>query len=169
MGLHTGRACRKKPAASARAREEDATVAVYRAGRPCCKRVISFGSGKGPLAYARKVFAGRWLWAASSWEMVPFCIIKMHSRAARPVTIRATIAYSIQMRLPNITAIKEPVLVGLMGRCAFPRFHPEAPNFVLYPRPIAPATSLAVHPCRSLLSRIMSAGDESSLTNPTGG
>jgi len=99
----------------------------------------------------------------------PFIIIKMHSRPALPVTIRATIAYSIQMRLPNITAIKESVLVGLMGRCAFPRFHPEAPNFVLYPRPIAPATSLAVHPCRSLLSRIMSAGDESSLTNPTGG
>ncbi|MBU4394504.1 MAG: hypothetical protein KKD78_05690, partial [Proteobacteria bacterium] len=72
MGLHTGRACRKKPAASARAREEGATVDLYRAGRSCCNKVISFWSGKGPLDVGRKVFAGRWLWAASSSGMVSF-------------------------------------------------------------------------------------------------
>jgi len=67
----------------------------------------------------------------------------VHDCTAISFTIRATIAYSIQMRLPNITTIKESVLVRLMGRCAFPRFHPEAPNFVLYPRQITPVISLA--------------------------
>jgi len=55
------------------------------------------------------------------------------------------------------------------GTVCVPPVSPGGTEFRPLPAPDYACDITCCHPCRSLLSRMISTGDESSLTNPTGG